>query len=73
MGELMIKNDDLAVLTGSKGMGDVIKPLVREIYLFDTYVAGTTHLNDKSVLDEITVGQKLTLRRENNKFDEKTY
>lgn len=70
MGELMIKNDDLAVLTGSKGLGDVIKPLVREIHLFDTYVAGTTHLNDKSVLDEIAVGQKLTLRREINKFDE---
>jgi len=70
MGELMIKNDDLAVLTGSKGLGDIIKPLVREIHLFDTYVAGTTHLNDKSVLDEIAVGQKLTLRREINKFDE---
>ena len=70
MGELMIKNDDLAVLTGSKGLGDVIKPLVKEIHLFDTYVAGTTHLNDKSVLDGIAVGQKLTLRREINKFDE---
>ena len=66
----MIKNDDLAVLTGSKGLGDVIKPLVKEIHLFDTYVAGTTHLNDKSVLDGIAVGQKLTLRREINKFDE---
>ena len=70
MGELMIKNDDLAVLTGSKGLGDVIKPLVKEIHLFDTYVAGTTQLNDKSVLDGIAVGQKLTLRREINKFDE---
>lgn len=71
MGELMIKNDDLAVLTGTTGLGDVIKPLVKEIHLFDTYVAGTSHLNDTSVLDEISVGQKLTLRRENNKFDEK--
>lgn len=70
MGELMIKNDDLAVLTGSKGLGDVIKPLVKEIHLFDTYVAGTANLNDRSVLDGIAVGQKLTLRREINKFDE---
>ena len=71
MGELIIKNDDLAVLTGSKGIGDVLKPLIKEIHLFDTYVAGTTHLKDKTVLDEIEVGHKLTLKREINKFDEK--
>ena len=71
MGELMIKNDDLAVLTESKGIGDVLKPLIREIHLFDTYIAGTTHLKDKTVLDEIEVGHKLTLKREINKFDEK--
>ena len=71
MGELMIKNDDLAVLTQAKGIGDVLKPLIKEIHLFDTYIAGTTHLKDKTVLDEIEVGQKLTLKREINKFDEK--
>lgn len=71
MGELMIKNDDLAILTQAKGIGDVLKPLTREIHLFDTFVAGTTHLKDHTVLDEIEVGQKLTLKRENNKFDEK--
>jgi len=71
MGELIIKNDDLAVLTGSKGIGDVLKPLIKEIHLFDTYVAGTTHLKDKTVLNEIEVGHKLTLKREINKFDEK--
>ena len=71
MGELMIKNDDLAVFTQAKGIGDALKPLIKEIHLFDTYVAGTTHLKDESVLDEIEVGQKLTLKREINKFDEK--
>ena len=71
MGELMIKNGDLAVLTQAKGIGDVLKPLIKEIHLFDTYIAGTTHLKDKTVLDEIEVGQKLTLKREINKFDEK--
>lgn len=67
----MIKNDDLAVLTQAKGIGDVLKPLIKEIHLFDTYVAGTTHLKDKTVLDEIEIGQKLNLKREINKFDEK--
>jgi len=32
-------------------------------------VAGTTHLADTSVLDEIKVGDSLTLMREDNKFD----
>ncbi|MCR5529205.1 MAG: HIRAN domain-containing protein [Saccharofermentans sp.] len=50
-------------------MGDVLKPLIKEIHLFDSYVAGTSHLTDKSVLDEIRVGDKLTLIREDNKFD----
>ena len=51
------------------GIGEILKPLIREIHLFDSYVAGTTHLDDQSVLDEIEVDQKLTLRREDNKFD----
>ncbi|MBQ7522218.1 MAG: HIRAN domain-containing protein [Clostridia bacterium] len=71
MGDLMIKHDELILLTNNKGIGEVIKPLVKEIHLFDTYIAGTTHLADKSVLEEVVVGNKLTLQRENNKFDEK--
>ena len=50
-------------------MGEMLKPLIQEIHLFDSYVAGTTHLADKTVLDEISLGEKLTLRREDNKFD----
>ena len=71
MGELMIKNDDLAILTEAKGIGDVLKPLIKEIHLFDTYIAGTAYLKDNTDLDALEVGQKLTLKRENNKFDEK--
>lgn len=51
------------------GLGEVLKPLISEIHLFDSYVAGTSHLTDKSVLDEIRVDDKLTLIREDNKFD----
>ena len=67
--ELMIKNNDLAAVMEQKQIGDVIKPLINEIHLFDTYVAGTTHLPDKTVLEHIAVGEKLTLQREANKFD----
>ena len=51
------------------GIGEMLKPLIREIHLFDTYVAGTTHLKDKTVLEEIHVDDKLVLKREDNKFD----
>lgn len=53
------------------GVGEMLKPLIQEIHLFDTYVAGTTHLKDKSVLNQIKTGDNLKLLRENNKFDEK--
>jgi hypothetical protein len=46
-----------------------MKPLIREIHLFDSYIAGNTHLKDKSVLDAIQVGNLLGLQREDNKFD----
>ena len=52
------------------GVGEMLKPLIQEIHLFDSYVAGTTHLDDKSVLDEIKVNDRLNLMREDNKDDE---
>jgi hypothetical protein len=50
-------------------IGELLQPLIREIHLFDSFVAGTTHLGDPSVLKEIKVGDQLSLLRENNKFD----
>ena len=50
-------------------IGDLLQPVIREIHLFDSFVAGTTHLTDPSVLEEIKVGDQLSLLRENNKFD----
>ena len=67
--ELSIKQDGIVSLTENHDLGSLIKPLTKEIHLFDSFVAGTTHLSDKSVLDVIGVGDKLTLRREDNKFD----
>lgn len=51
------------------GIGELLKPLSQEIHLFDSYVAGTSHLADQSVLDEIKEGDMLFLVREDNKFD----
>ena len=67
--ELTKREEGVVSLVDSHDLGDIIKPLVREIHFFDSYVAGTTHLKDKSVLEEIKVGDNLSLQRENNKFD----
>ena len=70
MNELVEANKNELVIAGENNqIGDLIKPLIREIHLFDSYIAGTTHLNDKIILDEIKVGDKLSLQREDNKFD----
>lgn len=69
--ELTKKDSDLLDVVTSTDLGDIIKPLVNEIHLFDTYVAGTTHLEDKTVLDQIYLDDKLSLVREENEFDEK--
>ena len=72
MGELTISDKaGLVSVAATQGLDTMIKPLVKEIHLFDSYIAGTSHLKDSSVLDEIKVGDKLTLRREENKFDSK--
>ncbi len=63
------KTNGLVSAINQQGIGEMLKPLIREIHLFDSYVAGTTHLNDQSVLDEIKVDDKLSLLREDNKFD----
>ena len=62
------KESDVAAIE-SHELGDIIKPLIKEIHLFDSYIAGTTHLEDSTVLDAIKVGDVLTLQREDNKFD----
>ena len=67
--KLSIKEDGLISLVEERDLGNIIKPLTKEIHLFDSFEAGTTHLADPSVLETIKVGDKLSLMRENNKFD----
>ena len=61
---------DLVSAIDKQGIGEMLKPLINEIHLFDSYVAGTTHLKDPSVLDEIKLDDTLSLMREDSKFDE---
>lgn len=67
--ELTEKKENTVAVIEKHEFGEIIKPLIKEIHLFDSYIAGTTHLDNKSVLDEIKVGDMLALQREENKFD----
>ena len=69
--DLTVSKSDLIKAIDDTSISDIIKPLVNEIHLFDTFIAGTTHLEDSSVLDEINEGDKVSLRREENKYDDK--
>ncbi len=69
--EVTIPKKELISAIEDRSLGEIIKPLVSEIHLFDTFVAGTTHLKDKSVLEDVAKGDKVKLRREDNKYDEK--
>jgi hypothetical protein len=67
--ELTIKNEDLLTVVEDRDLGELIKPLVNEIHLFDTVIAGTLFMEDSSVYDRLEKNEKLILQRENNKFD----
>ena len=67
--ELSVVNSGLMNLVKDSGIDDVIKPLTKEIHLFDAFVSGTSRLKDASVLDNISIGGKLKMRREDNRFD----
>ncbi len=52
------------------GLGDVLQPMMREIHLFDTYIAGTTHPEDPSVLRDLRINDSLILQREDQGYDQ---
>ena len=69
--ELEVKAEGLVTVIEQNGIGEVIKPLVSEIHLFDTYVAGTSHLQDNTPLFELNGGDRLILKREDNRYDDR--
>lgn len=69
--ELTEFQSGVVALVDSREIGDVLKPLIKEIHLFDSYIAGTTHLKEPEVLDTVKAGDMLNLKREDNKFDDK--
>ena len=66
---LTVGKENVVSLISETGIGDLIKPLSREILLFGSYVAGTSYLDDDTVLKEIKPGDRLILQREYNRYD----
>ncbi len=70
--DLTITEHELVTIIETSGITNLIKPLIKEIYLFDTYIAGTSFIEDSAIFKELKVNDHLILRREtDNKFDEK--
>ena len=69
--ELTIKKDDLLAVVEDRNLGEIIKPLVNKIHLFDTVIAGTSYIRDDSLFESLEQNEKLILQREENKFDSK--
>ena len=61
----------LSILHGKGGDIELPEPFEREIFLFDTYVAGTSHIEGMNELEPyINIGDHLTFQREpNNPYD----
>lgn len=64
------ERQSLTTMLRTGEIDSVLQPLVKEIHLFDTFVAGTMNLKDQKVLADLAVGQSLLLERETNKYDE---
>lgn len=64
-----IETDELVSIIDNHGVTDLIKPLIKEIYLFDTFVSGSSDITDISFLRKLVPSQPLVLKREESKFD----
>lgn len=66
------KNDFLSIIHGTGNL-DLVKPFERDIFLFETHVAGTTHV--EGILDlepYLKIDERLEFYREpDNYYDEK--
>ncbi len=69
--EIAIKEESAIALSEKFDLDELIKPLQKEIFLFDTFIAGTMKLTDTSVIEKLREGDKLFFQREpENRYDD---
>lgn len=69
MDELIKKDENLLSVITDNPLSDLVRPLQSKIFLFDSFAAGTSHLEDTSVLQEMKTGDELIMQREDNAYD----
>ncbi len=73
MGELSISNQNqlVGVMHGKNGEITIPKPFERDIFLFDSHIAGTSHIEGfEELAPHLNEGDKLSFFRElNNAYD----
>ncbi len=72
----LVKNDEnnlLTLLHGRNGNMPIPKPFERDIFLFSTFVAGTTHIEGIEELEKhLQIGEHLDFYREHqNEYDKR--
>ena len=70
--ELTKSETNQIALMDEKQLSDVIRPLSREIHLFDSFVSGVLNINNTEIFKDLKEGQKLILQREDSRFDSNT-
>jgi len=66
--EIKVIDNQIAEVVANKGVSELLKPLIKEIYLFETRISRTANSDD--VYSSLQENQELTLIREVNKFNE---
>ena len=70
--EITLTQKQTLAVAAATDLTKLLKPLQKEIFLLDTWIAGTSCITDESVLDGLRAGDKLILRREpENRFDDR--
>jgi hypothetical protein len=68
--ELSVRKEELTQFVEEKGSAPLLRPLVKEIELFDTFVSGASYSLTPETLAQLKLGDPLSLLREKNRFDD---
>ncbi len=70
MNELISKDSSFPAVIEDISAIELLKPLQNQIFLLKTFIAGTSHLKSRKVIEEMKSGDRLIMIREDNKYDE---
>ena len=68
--ELIVRDEKTLALVTENNIGDLIKPLSNEVFLLNTYIAGTAFIKEDGLIESLKEGDKLTLQRRKMEFNE---